>query len=467
LPSAPLPLPTVPGYEVLGELGRGGMGVVYKARQLKLNRTVALKMILAGPLAGPEHRARFLSEAESVARLRHPNIVQIYEIGEALGRPFFSMEFMEGSSLDRRLDGTPLPPRAAVQLVETLARAVHHAHEQGVIHRDLKPANVLLAISDASQKRQAEQRFCEASLNDCVPKITDFGLAKRLDEVGRTLTAVLGTPAYMAPEQAAGRTKEVGPAADIWALGVILYELLTGRAPFKADSAMETVAMASADDPVSPKRLNRKVPRDLETICLKCLRKEPARRYASAEALAEDLAAFREGRPIRARPAGVLERAVKWAKRRPALAAALAVTMLALAGLGAGGFVLAVERLERDRARLERDRMEDARLQAENERQTRRQVQAALGREQQALGRERQAKAGLEQEQEKTQRLLAGSRVSEAYNAWQQHNLELAGKILDGCPAPTRALWDWRFVKGLTSGSLMTLYDHLGEVNTI
>ncbi len=302
----------IPGYEILGELGRGGMGVVYQARQAGLDRLVALKMILSGAHAGPEDLARFRAEAEAVARLQHPNIVQVFEVGQHDGKPFFSMEFCRGGGLDRKLDGTPLPPKEAARLVEILARAVHAAHQQNVIHRDLKPANVLLTA-------------------DGTPKITDFGLAKKLDEAGRTQTgAVIGTPSYMAPEQAGGKGKLIGPATDVYALGAILYELLTGRPPFKASSALDTVLLVLADDPIPPRQLQPKTQRDLETICLKCLQKDPRKRYGGAEALAEDLRRFQAGEPIAARPVGAGERAVKWVRRRPAVAGFLALFILSL-----------------------------------------------------------------------------------------------------------------------------------------
>jgi WD40 repeat protein len=298
--------PAVPGYEVLGELGRGGMGVVYRARQTGLGRTVALKMILAGGHAGAQDRARFKAEAEAIARLQHPNIVQVHEVGEHGGLPFFSLEFCPGGSLAQKLRGDPLPAREAARLVELLAGAVQAAHAAQVVHRDLKPANVLLAA-------------------DGTPKVTDFGLAKRLDEAGQTASgAVMGTPSYMAPEQAAGQTRQVGPAADVYALGAILYELVTDRPPFKAASSLDTILQVIGDEPVPPSRLNRGVSRDLETICLTCLHKEPARRYASARALAEDLRAFQESRPIRARPVGGLGRAWRWCRRNPAVAGLLA-----------------------------------------------------------------------------------------------------------------------------------------------
>jgi WD40 repeat protein len=309
-------LPEPPGYEILGELGRGGMGVVYLARQRKLNRPVALKMVLAGGHAGEQDLARFRIEAEAVARLQHPNVVQIYEVGEANGLPFLCLEYCGGGSLEKKLDGTPLPPAEAVVLIETLARAVHAAHRTGVVHRDLKPANVLLTA-------------------DGSPKITDFGLAKQLDsQKGQTQSgAVLGTPSYMAPEQAAGKGKEVGPAADTYALGAILYEVLTGRPPFRAATPLDTLVQVVGDEPVPPSRLQPNVPRDLETICLTCLQKEPHRRYPSAESLADDLKAFREGRSITARPVGRLEQTWRWCRRNRALAAALlAVALLLVAG---------------------------------------------------------------------------------------------------------------------------------------
>ncbi|HVS38076.1 MAG TPA: serine/threonine-protein kinase [Gemmataceae bacterium] len=274
-----------PGYEILRELGRGGMGVVYQARHVALDRVVALKMILAGGHAGAADLARFKTEAEAVARLQHPNIVQIFEVGEHGGLPFFSLEFCGGGSLDKKLNGTPLPPKEAAALVETLARAMQAAHDKGVIHRDLKPANVLLA-------------------EDGTPKITDFGLAKKLDaDLGQTRTgSVMGTPSYMAPEQAGGKSKEMGPLCDVYSLGAILYECLTGRPPFRAATPLDTMMQVVSDDPVPPRQLQSKTPRDLETICLKCLEKQPGRRHATAAELAEDLGRWQRGEPVRAQP---------------------------------------------------------------------------------------------------------------------------------------------------------------------
>ena len=308
----------VPGYEIFEELGRGGMGVVYRAQQSGLNRPVALKMILAGSHAGPVERERFRREAQAVAALQHPSIVQIFEIGEASGHPYLALELVDGGSLAQHLNGSPWSARDSAELVELLARAVEYAHTQGIVHRDLKPGNILL-----SAKREVPTAF--QSARSSMPKITDFGLAKRLDETvggeGATKTgAVMGTPSYIAPEQASGKTREIGPGVDIYALGAILYELLTGRPPFRGETPLDTVLQVINEDPVSPKSLQPNVPWDLQTICLKCLVKSPAKRYTSALALAEDLRRYLNGEPILARPLSSWGRSVKWAKRHPALA---------------------------------------------------------------------------------------------------------------------------------------------------
>jgi serine/threonine protein kinase len=314
------PAPPISGYQILGELGRGGMGVVYKARQIRLNRPCALKMILGGGHASPESAARFLAEAQAIAQLQHPHIVQIHHIGEADGLPFFELEYLPGGSLDRRLKGTPWPARRAAELIESVARGVTEAHRLGIVHRDLKPGNILLA-------------------SDGTPKITDFGLAKSLAaDSGLTRTdSIMGSPGYMAPEQAEGKAKQVGPLADVYAMGAILYELLTGGPPFRGTTALEILDQVKNAEPVPPSRLVPGLPRDVETIALKCLQKEPAQRYDSAAALAEDLRRFRGGESIVARPVPFWERAVKWARRRPAiatLAAAILLLVAALMGLG-------------------------------------------------------------------------------------------------------------------------------------
>ena len=272
------------------------MGVVYKARHVRLNRTVAVKMLLTGAHASTEARERFLREAEAVAGLRHPNIVQVHDLGDQEGQPYFTMEFVEGGNLAQKLAGIPQSPREASVLLATLAEAVQEAHRSGIVHRDLKPSNVLLTA-------------------DGTPKIGDFGLARRMaGEAGLTWSGTaVGTPSYMAPEQAEARSRDVGPAADTYALGAILYELLTGRPPFRAETAAETLRQVVSQDPVPPSRLNASVPRDPETICLKCLEKDPKRRYASAVALAEDLHRFQRNEPILARRVGPSERVLRCA----------------------------------------------------------------------------------------------------------------------------------------------------------
>jgi WD40 repeat protein len=385
-------LPRVPGYEILGVLGRGGMGVVYRARQIGLKRLVALKMILGGGLAGEAEHARFKAEAEAVARLQHPNIVQVFEVGQAAGLPYFALEFCSGGSLDSRLGGTPLPPVEAARLLQTLARAMHAAHEKGIIHRDLKPANVLIA-------------------EDGTPKVTDFGLARKVEaSSGMTQSgSVMGTPSYMAPEQAEGKTREAGPPADVYALGAVLYEFLTGRPPFKGVSPMDTLLQVIGQEPVPPTRLQPKTPRDMETVCLKCLEKEPGRRYASAADLADDLGRFLNGEAVRARPTPAWERAWKWARRRPAVAA-LSLLTLAVAAVG---FVLVSWQWLRAEAEAGRARAAEAEAvaagnreheQADRERQARkeaderkRQAEEAGERERQQAEKERQARLQADQ----------------------------------------------------------------------
>jgi eukaryotic-like serine/threonine-protein kinase len=331
-------MPTVPGYEILGVLGRGGMGVVYRARQLKLNRLVALKMVLSGAHAGPRELQRFLTEAEAVAQMQHSHIVQIYEIGEHDGCPFIALEYLDGGSLAERLTGAPLPARVATRLVEQLADAMDYAHQRGILHRDLKPGNILLQFGGSRAEFKPDDT-AHLELQAARAKITDFGLAKRLDvDSGQTRSGdVIGTPNYMAPEQGEGRIKDLGPATDVYSLGAILYELLTGRPPFNAESPFETVLQVINEEPVPPTQLHSKVPRDLETICLKCLQKEIPRRYASAGELAADLGRFLNQEPIRARPVRWWERAWKWAKRRPAVAALVAACCAAVVALGVVG----------------------------------------------------------------------------------------------------------------------------------
>jgi WD40 repeat protein len=408
----------LPGYELLGELGRGGMGIVYKARQVRLNRLVAVKMILHAEYTSAEERRRFVAEAQALGHLQHPHIVQIHDVGEHNGVPYFSLEFCPGGSLADKLDGTPWEARPAAELVQTLAGAGHAAHQAGWVHRDLKPGNVLLAA-------------------DGTPKVTDFGLVKRLDVPGHTQSgAVVGTPAYMAPEQAAGRRSEVGPAADVYALGAILYELLTGRPPFKAATALDTVLQVLSEEPVAVRRLQPKTPRDLETICHKCLEKEPGKRYASAAALAEDLGRFLAGEPVRARPVGTLGRLAKWGRRRPAVAALMlvvaAVTVAGLTGI-LWAYGKAVEQREvaqgeAENARQEKQRADDRA--AEAERQT---YLAQIGR----------AEA----------QLLAGEHVG-------------ALQVLDRTSQEQRG-WEYRYFRQRAEGTPLTLRGHTKWVYSV
>jgi eukaryotic-like serine/threonine-protein kinase len=322
-------LPKVDGYEILGELGRGGMGVVYRAREILLNRPCVLKMILAGAHADAESIVRFLAEAESVARLQHPNVVQIHRIGEADGLPFFELEYVDGGSLDQRLDGTPWKARAAAELAEAVSRAISEAHRLGIVHRDLKPANILMTAHG-------------------VPKVADFGLAKSLTrDSGLTRSnSIMGSPGYMSPEQAEGRTKQVGPLADVYALGAILYELVTGRPPFVGASVLETLEQVRSSEPLPPCRLVPPLPRDVETIVLKCLQKEPGKRYDSASALADDLRRFLSGESILARPVSPIERSWRWCRRNPVVAS-LAAALTAILVLATAASLVAYERMSR------------------------------------------------------------------------------------------------------------------------
>ncbi len=447
--------PRLPGYEILEELGRGGMGVVYHARHIALNRPVALKMILAGAHADAEVQRRFRVEAEAVARLRHPNIVQVYDYGVYDGQPYLALEFVEGGTLARQAANAPWPPAHAAQLVEVLATAIHYAHREGLVHRDLKPANILLSfrrepqvtprasadVSLAAMSALARGATCGSrrnGVNECVPKITDFGLAKRLED-GPAQTAsgaLLGTPAYMAPEQAAGERAKVGPATDVYALGVILYELLTGRPPFHGDSALEVLWRVQEQQPLPPSRLQPGLPRDLETVCLKCLEKEPGRRYGSAAALAEDLRRFRAGEPIRARPPGPWERAAKWMRRRPAIAALLGALLLVTA-LGAG-IVLAEWRNLVVAWRVAAER-------AKAEAGARQQAQDALA---------------------ESQRHLYAACLALAGREWRDGNPGRVRAFLDQCPADLRQ-WEWHYLRRLCASAQLTLRGHTGQVMTV
>ncbi len=335
-------LPTIADHQIQGVLGKGGMGIVYKAHQVSLRRTVAIKMILGGSQVGDSRIARFRQEALALAQLQHPNTVQIFEIGEHDGCPFFTMEYVNGGSLSQKLTGKPMPPNEAAGLLQTLARAMHAAHQKGIIHRDLKPANVMIA-------------------DDGTPKVTDFGLAKQLDADQALSQAgdIMGTPSYMAPEQASGRIDEIGPATDIYSLGAILYETLTGRPPFKSKSTIETLELVRNQEPTPPRAIDGTVPRDLETICLKCLHKEPTQRYHSALALAQDLERFLAGEAILAKPEGMLAKVARKIRRHRAVAALGMALFVALLAAAVIGYQSRQSRRIRDiETRLEADRAE-------------------------------------------------------------------------------------------------------------
>ncbi|HEV3256892.1 MAG TPA: protein kinase, partial [Gemmataceae bacterium] len=409
-------------YELLEEIARGGMGVVYKARHVPLHRVVALKMILHGQLAGSDNRDRFHLEAEAAAQLQHPGIVAIYEVGTHQDQPFFSMEYVDGTSLAQRLQAGPLPGPDAAHYLEKTARAVHYAHQHGILHRDLKPANILLDTQGQ-------------------PKIADFGLAKILQsDTNQTRTgAVMGTPSYMAPEQALAR-KDLGPACDVYSLGAILYELLTGKPPFQGETALATMSLVKEQEPVPPRLLNPKVDRDLETICLKCLEKEPGRRYPSAEALADDLRAFLEGKPITARRLGAAARALKWSRRNPALAGLLAVSAAALLALVGGVFAFALYQGRVARAeRLLREQAQDA-------------ARLATLRE------------------EVARRMLYLAQFHLAYHAWASANVgraeELLGHWLPAAGKTDLRGWEWHYLLRLCRGK-STLRGHTDQVTTV
>jgi WD40 repeat protein len=416
-------LPSLPGYDIERELGRGGMGVVYLARQLKLNRRVALKVVLAGEFASTEQRLRFLFEAELAARVRHEHVVQVFEIGSHESQPFLALEYVNGGSLAEQLQGRPLAPRAAAAFTIKLAEAVQAAHAQGIIHRDLKPANILLQIADCRLQIDKpvalpSEQSAILNLHSAIPKITDFGLAKHVGvDTGLTATGVvLGTPSYMAPEQAASE-KQLTPATDIYALGAILYELLTGRPPITGATQLEIFQRVLDEEPTPPRRLSAAVPLDLEVICLKCLAKDPTRRYASAAELAADLRRYLENRPISARPIGRVERTVRWVRRNPTLAALTAL----LVALAVFGPILALQ---------------EAGL-ADREARARAAAETAQGLETEARQR---AETARNQEAEARKQALAAERrirqhlyvsdTNRAFKAWEEGSLDRALDLL-------------------------------------
>jgi hypothetical protein len=431
-------------YEITSEIARGGMGVVFRARQISLNRPVALKMILAGQLANEQEVRRFYTEAEAAANLDHPGIVPIFEVGQHEGQHYFSMGFVEGQSVAQRLAAGPLPPREAAALLAKVADSIDYAHQRGVIHRDLKPANILIDANGS-------------------PRVTDFGLAKKLQS-DSALTGsgqIMGTPSYMPPEQAGGQRGEVGPSADVYALGATLYALITGRPPFQAATAMDTVLQVINDEPVPPRRLNASVPMDLETICLKCLEKDQGKRYATAADLAADLRRFLAGEPIVARPITRIERAVKWVRRRPAIAALSGLT--ALVAVSALGLVLwqwreAVEaREDADRkaaeAKYQGSLAEGRRLEADARRLEAEQARSASERDQ----------AALKSERDRAEAHLYAARMSLAQSAWDAANTGQVVNLLESeRPDPKRIDlrgWEWHYYNRLCNAELRTFRD--------
>jgi len=399
-------------YEITREIARGGMGVVFLARQISLNRPVALKMILAGQLANDTDVKRFYTEAEAAANLDHPGIVPIFEVGQHEGQHYFSMGFVEGQSLSQRLAEGPLPSREAAETIRRVSDAIEYAHQHGVIHRDLKPANILLD--------QAGN-----------PRVTDFGLAKNVrGDSGLTGSGqIMGTPSYMPPEQAGGKRGDVGPAADVYALGATLYALVTGRPPFQAATPMDTVIQVISDEPVPPRRLNATVPRDLETICLKCLEKEPGKRYVSAAALEEDLGRYLAGEPIVARPVTRSERAVKWARRKPAIAALMGLVAL-VAALGLGGVLWQWRAAVRARDVADQE-SRNAKEQANLAEGRRVEAEARRQEAEQARAKEREQTELAKQQTDLAEQRLYDVRMNIVQRYWEDYNGELLQQGLD------------------------------------
>ncbi|MFN0125433.1 MAG: protein kinase domain-containing protein, partial [Verrucomicrobiales bacterium] len=422
------------GYVLLEEVARGGMGIVYKARQQQVQRTVALKVMVSGQFSSPDSVERFLTEADAAASLDHPNIVPVYEVGEFEGQPFFSMKLIDGRSLAHRLAGleSPMPQREAAELLAKLARAVHYAHQRGILHRDIKPGNVML---DA----QGE------------PHLMDFGLAK-LVENDSTLTrtmAMLGTPSYMSPEQARGQTKELTTAVDVYGLGAILYELLAGQPPFAGGTTMETVRQVLEKELRRPSVFNPAVDRDLDTICLKCLEKDPGRRYGSAEALASDLDRWRRHEPILARPSPPLERTVKWIRRNPGVFAALSVIALSLT---AGATVSTWLALKEAKAWKEEFKQRMAAQDAQA---------VAMGMQRKAEIATRQADANLR----RAEWLVYAGKLMLAQTEFEFGNGGLAGRYLSESQEDLRG-WEYRYLSKRINAQ-QTLLGHNGTVSSV
>ncbi len=423
-----------PGYEIQDELGRGGMGVVYKALHLALNRPVALKMVRSGVRASAVELLRFKAEGETVARLNHPNVVQVHEVGVHAGSPYLVLEYCGGGNLDEKLAGAPLPPRQAAEMVATLARAVHAAHAAGVVHRDLKPANVLLTA-------------------DGTPKVADFGLAKWAEAGdGMTVTgAVMGTPSYMAPEQASGDTKSIDRRADVYALGAILYACLTGRPPFKGATPLDTLDQVRSHEPASVRSLQPGTPRDLETVCLKCLQKSIGKRYPSAAALADDLDRFLSGNVIQARPVGSRERAWRWCRRNPAVASLLAsVLAVSLAGTAASLWSASVandRRAEAEKAKGEavqgKREADAARLAALSEKAA---ADAARRSAQQATAAAEDSRGTALAAKRRAEWSAYTSQISLGQREWEVGNAPAAFQILEATNPDLRG-WEYTYLE--------------------
>ncbi len=427
-------------YELLNEIARGGMGVVYKARQASLNRIVAIKMILSGEMARESDVQRFHTEAEAAAKLKHPGIVQIYEIGEENNQHYFSMEFVDGANLGEMVRDYPLPAREAAQLVLNVAEAIEYAHEQGVLHRDLKPSNVLLDSRGEV-------------------KVTDFGLAKQLDsDQHLTQTGqILGTPSYMPPEQASGNDALMGPTADVYSLGAVLYHLVTQRPPFAAATPLETIHQVINHEPVSPRLLEKNLPKDVETICQKCLQKEPHRRYLRASELAEDLQRFLDNRPILARPISRVERVWRWCHRNPVVAGLSAAVTLLLLALGIAGPITAYKQMSlvREKSALLTRATNSANV-------AQRKTQEAQKERRAAVSAEREAVAS----REKTEATLARSNFLLAQARWDNNRVADARELLHRVPRQHRN-FEWYLSRRQFEGSDVTLYGHTGDVTSV
>ena len=456
-------------YELLEEIAHGGMGIVYKARQQigGGTRLVALKMMRAGGQASPAVVERFLIEARAAATLEHPHIVPIYDVGAVDGQHYFTMQLMPGGSLQQRLADGPLPPLDAARLVQGVAEAVQHAHEHGIIHRDIKPHNILLASGGCEPLADDGTGGSHPPLAGATPKLADFGLV-RTRESGLSVTGeALGTPSYMPPEQARGELRHIGAPSDVYGLGAVLYALVTGRPPFQSADMFQTMRQVCEEEPLPPRQLNPAVPRDLETVCLKCLEKEPARRYASAAELAEELRRFERGEPVQARPVGRVERGWRWCRRNPAVAGLLAAVVLSLTAGACLSTALAVwatrsahdaearaEQASRAEATAERKAKDekDARERADNFRR-------------QAEDNERRARQA-EDERQARYRVEYTTQITLAEQARQGGDLFGARRTLDGTRRESRG-WEYGYLYGLLNAPQRTLWGHTAGVSSV